>query len=141
MVTVKYSARRFTSGSFLILTATYKADIIFIFAEMRKLRFENSNELPTLLGNSCCSVTQSCLTLCDPTDCSMPGFPVLHISPRLLKHMSIELVVPFNNLILCCPLLLLLSIFSSIKVSSNWNVMEHIFNLDLLDSIAFTHFH
>ena len=25
-----------------------------------------------------CSVTQSCLTLCDLTDCSMPGFPVLH---------------------------------------------------------------
>ena len=26
----------------------------------------------------CCSVVQSCLTLCDPMDCSMPGFPVLH---------------------------------------------------------------
>ena len=26
----------------------------------------------------CCSVTQSCLTLCDATNCSMPGFPVLH---------------------------------------------------------------
>ena len=25
----------------------------------------------------CCSVAQSCLTLCDPMDCSMPGFPVL----------------------------------------------------------------
>ena len=27
---------------------------------------------------TCCSVTQSCLTLCDPVDCSMPGFPGLH---------------------------------------------------------------
>ena len=26
----------------------------------------------------CCSVTKSCLTLCNPMDCSMPGFPVLH---------------------------------------------------------------
>ena len=26
----------------------------------------------------CCSVTQSCLTLCDPMDCSMTSFPVLH---------------------------------------------------------------
>ena len=26
----------------------------------------------------CCSVAKSCLTLCDPMDCSMPGFPVLH---------------------------------------------------------------
>ena len=26
----------------------------------------------------CCSVAKSYLTLCDPTDCSTPGFPVLH---------------------------------------------------------------
>ena len=26
----------------------------------------------------CCSVAQSCPTFCDPTDCSTPGFPVLH---------------------------------------------------------------
>jgi len=29
-------------------------------------------------GYSCCLVTESCLTLCDPMDCSTPGFPVLH---------------------------------------------------------------
>ena len=29
------------------------------------------------LLKSCCSATQSCPTLCDPVDCSMPGFPVL----------------------------------------------------------------
>ena len=26
----------------------------------------------------CCSVTKSCVTLCDSMDCSMPGFPFLH---------------------------------------------------------------
>ena len=26
---------------------------------------------------NCCSVTKLCLTLCDPKDCSTPGFPVL----------------------------------------------------------------
>ena len=33
-----------------------------------------------LMGHSpsSSSVTQSCLTLCDPLDCSMPGFPVHH---------------------------------------------------------------
>ena len=32
--------------------------------------------------NCCyCSVTKSCLTLCDPMDCSMPGFLVLHCLP------------------------------------------------------------
>ena len=40
-------------------------------------------------------------------------------SQGLLKLMSIELVVPSNHLILCCPLLLLPSIFPSIRVFSN----------------------
>ena len=30
----------------------------------------------------CCSVTQSCLTLCDPVGCSLPGSSVLGNSPR-----------------------------------------------------------
>ena len=41
------------------------------------------------------------------------------ISWILLKFMSIESVMPFNHLILCLPLLLLLSIFPSIRVFSN----------------------
>ena len=52
---------------------------------------------------------------------SMPGLPVYHRIPEfvLLKLMSIELVMPSNHLILCCPLLLLSSIFPSIRVFSN----------------------
>ena len=69
------------------------------------------------------SVAQSCLTLCDPMDCSMPGLPVHHQLPELLKLMSIESVMPSNHLILCCPLLLPLSIFSSIRVFSNESVL------------------
>ena len=65
------------------------------------------------------SVAQSCPTLCDPMDCSTPGFPVHHQLPELLKLMSIESVLPSNHLILCHPLLLLPSIFSSIRVFSN----------------------
>ena len=30
----------------------------------------------------CCSVTNSCPTLCDPVDCSTPGFPVLRCLPE-----------------------------------------------------------
>ena len=44
-------------------------------------------------------------------------------SRSLLKLMSIESVMPSNHLILCCPLLLLLSIFPSIKVFSNESVL------------------
>ena len=32
-----------------------------------------------------CSVTQSCLTLCNPMDCSTPGFPVHHQLPELVQ--------------------------------------------------------
>ena len=47
-------------------------------------------------------------------DCSTPGLPVHH-QPKL---MSTELVMPFNHLILCRPLLLLPSVFPSIRVFS-----------------------
>ena len=41
----------------------------------------------------------------------------------LLKHMSIESVMPSNHLILCCHLLLLPSVFPSIRVFSNESVL------------------
>ena len=49
------------------------------------------------------SVDQSCPTLCDPIDCSTPGFSITN-SRSLLKLMSIESVMPSNHLILCHPL-------------------------------------
>ena len=52
-------------------------------------------------------------------DCSTPGSSVLHYLQTFLQFMSIELVVLFNHLILCHPLLLLSSIFPSIRVFSN----------------------
>ena len=48
-----------------------------------------------------CSVSQSCLTLCNSMDCSTPGFSVHHQLP--LKLMSTESVMPPNHLILCHP--------------------------------------
>ena len=69
------------------------------------------------------SVAQSCPTLCNPMDCSMPGLPVHHQLQSFLKLMSIELVMPFNHLILCCLLLLLPSIFRSLRVFSSESVL------------------
>ena len=67
-----------------------------------------------------CSVTKSCLILCDPMDCCMPGLSVFHYLQEFSqKLMSIESVIPSNQFILCHPLLLLPSIFSSIRVLSN----------------------
>ena len=54
----------------------------------------------------------------------MPGLPVHHQLPgSLLKLMCIKSVRPSNHLILCCPLLLLPSIFPSIKVFSDDSVL------------------
>ena len=68
------------------------------------------------------SVAQACPTLCDPMDCSTPGFPVHHQLPGLLKLMSIKSLMPSSHLILCQPLLLP-SIFPSIRVFSNESVL------------------
>ena len=72
------------------------------------------------------SVTQLCLTLCDTIDCSTPRFLVHHQASlqSLLKLMSIESVMPFNHLTLCCPLLLPPSIFPSIRVFPNESVLR-----------------
>ena len=75
------------------------------------------------------SVSQSCPTLCDPMDCSIPGLPIHH---QLLEFTQIHvhrLVMPSNHLILCRLLLLLPSIPPSIRVFSNestWIVIRKV---------------
>ena len=58
-----------------------------------------------------------------PWTAAHQAFLSFTISQSLLKLMSIESVVPSNHLILCHPLLLLPSIFPSIKVFSNESVL------------------
>ena len=69
------------------------------------------------------SVAQSCPTLCDPMDCSTPGLPVTN-TQNLLKLMFIESVMPSKHLILCCPRLLLPSIFPRIRLFSNESALH-----------------
>ena len=59
------------------------------------------------------------IQLCNPMDCSTPGFPVHHQIWSLLKLMSVKSVIPYNHLILRNPLLLPPSVFPSIRVFSN----------------------
>ena len=63
------------------------------------------------------SVAQSCLTLCNLMNCST-SLSITN-SWSLLKLMSIGSVMPSNHLILCHPLLLLPSIFPSLRIFSN----------------------
>ena len=84
------------------------------------------------------SVAQSCPTLWDSMDSSTPGLPVHHQLPELAQtHVHwVSDVLPsshplscpsppaLSHLILCCPLLLLPSIFPSIRVFSNESVLR-----------------
>ena len=70
------------------------------------------------------SVAQSCPKLCDPMVCIMSGFPVLHYLLEFAQFMIIESAMPSNLLILCHLLLLLPSIFPSIRVFSNESALR-----------------
>ena len=70
------------------------------------------------------SPVQSCSTLCDPMDCSNQASLSITNSRSLLKFMSIESLMPSNHLTLCHPLLLLPSIFPSIRVFSNESALH-----------------
>ena len=70
------------------------------------------------------SVTQSCLTLCDPMNCSMPGLMSITISRSSLRLTSIESVMPSSHLVLCRPLFLLPIMPPSIKVISNESTLR-----------------
>ena len=59
-----------------------------------------------------------------PWTAAHQAFPCHSLSQSLLKFISIELVMPSNHLILCHPLLLLPSIFPSIRVFSNESVFR-----------------
>ena len=66
----------------------------------------------------------SCVQLCNPMGCSRPRFLPFTISLSLLKPMSIESIMPSNYLILCRPLLLLPSIFPTIRVFFNESALR-----------------
>ena len=66
-----------------------------------------------------CSVAKSCPTLCDPMDCSTPGFPVHYHLPEFAQvhvHRISDAIQPLHPL--------LPSIFPSIRVFSNESVLH-----------------
>ena len=85
--------------------------------------FWTTNQLFTVFS-CCCLVVKSCPTFCSSMDYSMAGFSVLHISQRLLKFMSTEPMMLSNHLILCHPLLLLPSVFTSMRVFSSESALQ-----------------
>ena len=89
--------------------------VILKYKRCVKLIFPNISELLHSNTFCCCySVTKSFLTLCNPMDCML--LCSLLSLQSLLKFMFIDLVMLSNHLILCCPLLLLPSIFPCVRV-------------------------
>ena len=76
------------------------------------------------VSQSVSSVAQTCPTLCDPMNCSTPGLLSITNSQSSPKLTPTELVMPSSHLILCHPLLLLLSIPPSIRVFSNESTLR-----------------
>ena len=70
------------------------------------------------------SSVQSRLILCNAMNCSTAGLPVHHQLPGFTQLMAIESVVPTNHPMLCHPLLLLPSIFPSMRVFSNESALR-----------------
>ena len=62
--------------------------------------------------------------LCSSMNCSMPGFPVLHYLSKFVQTHVHWVTMSSNHLILCCPLLLLPSIFPTIKGFSNESALR-----------------
>ena len=81
---------------------------------------------PLLFGHSvqCSSVAQLCLTFVTPLTSACQASLSITNSQSLPKLMFTESVMPSNDLILCCPLLLLPSIFPSIRGFSNESVLH-----------------
>ena len=68
-------------------------------------------------------MAQSCLMICNPMRCSTPGLPVHHQLPESTQTYVHRVNDATNHLILCCPLLLLPSVFPNIRVFSNESVL------------------
>ena len=72
---------------------------------------------------SCCSVAQSCMTLCDPMDCSTPALPVHRQLPEFTQIHVHWIGDASNHLSRCHLLLFLPSIFPSIRIFSNESIL------------------
>ena len=107
-------------GSALICAFNFLAKGTFLLITFSNTHIQTRE---VFVGSCCCLVARS-LTLCDPMNCSTPGFPVLHYLPEFaetLIHWLSEAIHPSHPLF---PLLLLPSVFPSIRVFSNESALH-----------------
>ena len=113
-----------------LLYTTYLSDSFYSVLDVQQKQFKINNVvvppfckyIANILQFS--SVAQSCPTLCDPMNSSMPVLPSITNSQSSPKLLCIQSVMPSSHLILCHPLLLLPSIFPSIRIFSNESALH-----------------
>ena len=118
-----------SSPSFVLMSKVsipnLQSDLLKIFQQLcmstwwPRMATSHASILSNTLGCQFSSVAQSHSTLCNPMDCSIPGFPVHHQLPEHAQTHVHRVGDATQPLILCRPLLLLPSIFPSIRVFSN----------------------
>ena len=117
--------------SFLWLNGCWQFDLWFLYLSKPNLyicKFSSHILSRPSLKNfehnlCCCSVVQARLTLHNLMNYSTQASLSFPIFQGLLRPMSIELMMPYNHLILCHPLLLLPSTFPSIRFFCNESVL------------------
>ena len=118
-----------SSPSFVLMSEVSipncQSDLLKIFQQLcmstwwPRMATSHESILSNTLGCQFSSVAQSHSTLCNPMDCSTPGFPVHHqLTEHAQTHVH-QVGDAIQPLILCFPLLLLPSVFPRIRVFSN----------------------
>ena len=115
---------------FLLLTKPEDLEIIDLFSHWAPWSWVEAavpfemTEAVCLCLCCCCSVAKSCLTLCNPMNCSAPDFPVLHHLPKFAQIHVHWVSDAIYLIILCWPVLLLYPIFPSIRVFSTESALR-----------------
>jgi len=107
-------------ASFLFFPQKFYTKLLASFSNPHHSPSPVSLEKGSQWPRCCCSVAQSCLTLCNPMNCSRPGFPVLHHLPELAQthvHWVGDAIQPSRPLYSPSPPP---SIFPNIRVFFQW---------------------
>ena len=93
---------------------SYSTHNLHLFTFFRNFSTSKETRLGLTKGSlslwyCCCSVAKSCLTLCNPVNCSRPGFSVHHYLPEFaqthvhwVSHAIAMSLIPNNAVCLCC---------------------------------------
>ena len=105
------------SRSVHVLVTTSFSSLTYNIAALSNSSLKSSSSCGWIF--CCCSVTQSCPTLCEPMDCSTPGFPVHHQLPELTQthvHRVSDAIQPSHPLLPPSPPALSLSQHQGLSV-------------------------